>query len=365
MTIYDIALSIAISSAEVTEHLIDGFKDAKTVFEASPEELKRVCELSDTVILKLADKEHLLKAAQEELDFCTKFKIDILAKRDYTYPENLDICSDAPHILYSKGSIDFNETKDKWVAIVGTRKNTSVGNYYCDNLVRELAERHPDAVIVSGLAYGIDSIAHRSALKYGLKTVAFMAHGLDMIYPAQHRTLASNIISSGGAIVTEYRRGVKPLPPNFLARNRLVAGVSSATVVVESPMKGGAMATANIADSYSRELFAMVGRSSDDSFVGCNRLIKSNKAYMLENVKDLEYIMGWPYTNDITNTTKLSLTDEELLVYSCFCRGEEITVDEIVETSGLSVSDCLPILTSLELNDVIKQVKGMLYIKLK
>ncbi|MFI3268462.1 MAG: DNA-processing protein DprA [Rikenellaceae bacterium] len=367
MKLYDVALNLAVGAPDVVSHLINVFGSAENVIKASNDELLSRAELKDKIILRLSDRKSILERAELELEFCEKYKINILTRLDDKYPSNLEICHDAPHVLYSKGNIDFNSSTEKWIAVVGTRKNSSVGQHYCEKIVYEIAERHPDAVIVSGLAYGIDALAHRAALKYGLKTIAFVAHGLDMIYPAPHRALAKEIIDSGGAIVTEYPKDTKPLPPNFLARNRLIAGTSTATIIVETPYKGGAISTANMADSYSREIFAMVGRSTDESFVGCNKLIKSNKANMLEDIKDLEYVMGWEKTKAQTASpqVKLSLTEEEQTVYDCFSFGEEITVDEIVEKTSFSASECLPILTALELNDIIQQVKGMLYIKLK
>lgn len=367
MILYNIALSMAINSPNTTAHLIDIFSNAESVFNATNEELSNRAELNDKYILKLSNKKDILANAQCEIDFCERYKIRTLIRGAEDYPSNLSDCHNAPHVLYAKGDIDFNASLDKWISIVGTRKNTAIGNYYCETIVREIAETHPEAVIVSGLAYGIDSIAHRTALKYGLKTVAFVAHGLDMIYPSQHRSLAQEIISNGGAIVTEYTKGVQPLPSSFLVRNRLVAGVSAATVIVESPLKGGAMSTASIADSYGRDVFAMVGRSTDKSFLGCNNLIKTNRANMLENIKDLEYVMGWKRSKDTQKKRNfnLSLTDKEQVIYNCFKDGQEISIDEIIETTSMSAADCFPLLTSLELNDIIKQVKGMLYIKLR
>ncbi|MFI3261910.1 MAG: DNA-processing protein DprA [Rikenellaceae bacterium] len=367
MKIHDIALSIALKEPNVISHLVETFGNAENVLNASDDELLEEAQLSEKMLLKFSNKKGIMERAEQELEFCSKFKINILTKYDGNYPENLEECYDSPLVLYSKGNIDFNKSPEKWLAVVGTRKNTAVGEYYCTKLVSELAEKHPDVVIVSGLAYGIDSIAHRAALNYGLKTVAYVAHGLNTIYPSQHRDLAKEIIESGGAIVTEYPQGMKPYPNNFLSRNRLVAGTSAATIVVETPYKGGAISTANITDSYSRELFAMVGRTTDASFTGCNKLIKSCKANMLEDVKDLEYVMGWNETKPdmCPAQSSLSLSSEEQVVYDCFVAGEEITVDEIVEKTGLSAPECLLLLTTLELNDIIKQVKGMLYVKLK
>lgn len=363
---HDIALSIALSQPDLISHLISLYGTAENIFSQPKHALISEAGVKEKVVLKLCDHT-LFERAEKEIEFCAQFSIKILRKGDDNYPLNLENCYDSPHIIYSKGDIDFNLNSDKWIAVVGTRKNSSTGFCYTDNLIEQIACKYPDAVIISGLAFGIDAIAHRAAIKCGLKTVAFMAHGLDMIYPSMHRNLAKEIINSGGAIATEYQQGTIPHRNFFLQRNRLVAGVSMATIVVESPIIGGAIATANIADSYSRELFAMPGRATDNSFKGCNKLIKTNKAYMLESVEDLEYIMGWQSDKSLhtTQTHKYSLSDSEKIVFDCFTKGEEITKDEIIEKTGMPASEVMALLTTLEINDVIKQVKGMLYIRIK
>lgn len=367
MSIEDIALSMLNLKPDVCSHLIEVFGSVESIFTASKEDLASKAELNNRIILKLCDKT-LLERAKEELMFCERYGIRILNRMEEEYSDNLRDCFDAPHNIYVKGGVDFNHNHSRWIAVVGTRKNSTTGYSYCKKIIEDIAEKYPDTVIVSGLAYGIDAIAHQTAIDCGLKTVAFVAHGLDTIYPSLHRDLAKRIIEHGGAIATEYPRNTAALPANFLQRNRLVAGVSVATIVVESPLRGGAMATANITDSYSRELFAMPGRSTDASFSGCNNLIKSSKANMLENIADFNYIMGWnsqcTQTSAVVNE-KLSLTDDELAVYNCFYGSDEISQDEIIEQTGFHASKCMTLLTTMELNDIIKQVKGKLYIKMR
>lgn len=364
--LYDVALAMASLDPEVVRVLVDVLGSSKDIFQSDFNQLISAG-LKDKYALKLCDKE-LLVRAKAEIEFCDKYKIDILVRGARSYPDRLGQCSNSPHLLYKMGSLDINDDSRKWVAVVGTRKNSSAGYSCCRKLIEDIADRYPETVIVSGLAYGIDAIAHQTALDCGLKTIAFLAHGLDEIYPKQNRSLAKRILDNGGAMCTEYPRSTQILKPNFLKRNRLVAGVSEAVVVVESPLKSGAISTANIADSYGRELFAMPGRVTDSSFAGCNKLIKSSKANLLENIDDLEYVMGWTPSSKVMleqGVAKLSLTEQEMSIYNCFRGSEELSLEQIVEMLSIPASECMMHLTTLELSDVVKQVKGKLYIKLK
>lgn len=225
------------------------------------------------------------------MDFVNCHNIRTLFLTDSCYPPLLSEAVDAPVLLFVLGNADLSATPA--VSLVGTRRCTAYGTNFCKQFVTELAPQFPGADIISGLAYGIDAAAHTAALENNLQTVAVVAHGLDMIYPAAHRDLASRIIASGGAVVSEYPTGVKPLQGNFLKRNRIVAGLSELTIVAESEVRGGAMSTANLAFSYSREVMALPGRASDISSSGCNLLISREKARIYISMPETIKLMGW------------------------------------------------------------------------
>lgn len=361
----DIALSMLGLAPDTLLHLFDYYGSSSEILAATVEDLVRRAELSPKVAARIVGSANYQRACQE-LDFIEKYKIRPLTLNSEDYPSNLQGLYDAPALLYVKGEIDFNVSPLKWVAFVGTRKMSPSGEVATQKLIAQLSETYPDTVIVSGLAYGIDGTAHRAAIKHGLKTVAVVAHGLDTLYPAQHRELAKTIISTGGAIVTEYPSGTFPGKQNFLARNRIVAGLSAATVVIESPGKGGSLVTADIADSYGREVMAVPGRITDPSFVGCNQLIKSNKANMVESAADIAYLMKWGEpTTAPANVLRFraALTPDEQTVFDSFSTGEELSREAIIERCNLPAQVVMRCLTCMQINGTIKTVKGMMYIK--
>ena len=229
-----------------------------------------------------------LTRAEQELKWIEQEGINHLFYADIKYPIRLKQCEDAPLNLFYKGNIDWEN--DKFISIVGTRKATNFGKSFTDKLVKDLAVYNP--VIVSGLAHGIDGAAHKAALKYGLKTIAVFAHGLDRVYPAAHANLAQTI-TTNGCLLSDYLSGTTPLPQNFASRNRIVAGLSDATIVVESAAKGGSLITADIANSYNREVFAVPGNPSEKNAKGCNYLIKSQQAILLESATDIIKGLNW------------------------------------------------------------------------
>lgn len=361
----DIALSMLGLAPDTLLHLFDYYGSSTDILAATLDDLTQRADLSPRVAARIVSS-HNYERANQELDFITKYKIRAISVNCEDYPSNLQGLFDAPALLYVKGEIDFNVSPLKWVAFVGTRKMSPAGEVAAQKLIAQLSETHPDATIVSGLAYGIDGIAHRAAIKHGLKTVAVVAHGLDTLYPAQHRELAKSIISTGGAIVTEYPSGTFPAKPNFLARNRIVAGLSAATVVVESPGKGGSLVTADIADSYAREVMAVPGRITDPSFSGCNQLIKSNKANMIESAADIAYLMKWGEpTSLLANQLRFraALTADEQAVFDSLSSGEEVSREAIIERCQLPAQVVMRCLTCMQINGTIKTVKGMMYIK--
>lgn len=346
-------------------HLLSVYGSAKEVLQASYKSLTQEAELNGRLADRLILSRNMDKVAAE-MTFIEKYNIRVLCYDCPDYPKSLMFCSDAPFVLYCKGDIDLNAGNEHYVSIVGTRRMSDFSMVNCDMIVSRLAEFYPNTVVVSGLAHGIDSIAHTSALKYGLKTIAVVAHGLDTIYPQDNRPLAESIIRNSGAIITEYPFGTNSLQRYFLERNRIVAGLSVATIMVESPIKGGSLVTADIADSYGREVFTFPARLTDKSCGGNLKLLKNNKANLLIDIDDMEYVLGWE--RDKKRDSKLfevHLTDEEQQVYDLFDKYDHISVDHIVELCHFGISRANSILTDMEINGIIKSVLGRMFIKLR
>ena len=304
----------------------------------------------------------VLPRAVKEIEFIQKHSINHLFFTEEKYPGRLSQCDDAPLMLYSKGEITFKLRPV--LSIVGTRRATEKGKIVCEKFVQELAERYPDLVVVSGLAYGIDICAHRTALRYGLDTVSVVAHGLDRIYPYLHRTEAKEMIEKGGAVITEFLSGTIPDRYNFVQRNRIVAGLADAVVVVESGIKGGALITARIASSYNRDVLAFPGHPTDDISKGCNYLIKRNIAALIEDVDDLEYALGWErrVKKEEDATQRKLFTDfsseEEELLYTILTEEKELTASELSIKSKLPVSKVNALLLNLEFAGLVKSLPG-------
>ena len=232
-----------------------------------------------------------LRRAEKELAFAEKYHLKICFYEDADYPSRLKACADAPLLFYMKGDVDLEA--GKILSVVGTRKMTSYGRCQTEDLIANLAGAFPDLLIVSGLAYGVDVCAHRKALACGLPTLAVVAHGLDSVYPSQHRAVAREMISSGGGMLSEFPSGTEPYRSNFVQRNRIVAGLCDACLVIESPEKGGSLITARMARDYDREVFALPGRPVDANSRGCNLIIKQQVATLVESAEDIVREMNW------------------------------------------------------------------------
>lgn len=306
--------------------------------------------------IKAAD---VLTRAEQELEFIHKHDIKVLYFTDDDYPQRLTHCADAPIALYVKGSTGLNA--NRVIGIVGTRQASEDGRVNCERLIEELATRYPETMVVSGLAYGIDVCAHKAALKYGLPTFGVLAHGLDRIYPSLHRNVARQMIEEGG-LITEFMSGTNPDKPNFVRRNRVVAGLVDALVMVESGIKGGAIITARIAQSYNRDVLAFPGRVSDELARGGNYLIKNNIAALIENVEDLEYALGWE-CQEKREATQGALfisfnSAEEECLYNVLVQNKELTANELSHKSGIPVSRVSATMLSLEFNGLVKCLPG-------
>lgn len=362
MTIDDLILVLANINAKELLFLVESVGSAKGVVSLSESELRDLG-LGAPSIERLKSSDTYSKAEQE-MSFIEKYNIRTLVFGTPEYPKLLGECCDAPYILFVKGDLDFNDS-DKWISIVGTRKYSSYGLSMTGGLVKEFAAKYADGVVVSGLANGIDTIAHKAALENNLKTVAVLAHGFKTIYPIDNRTLAAKIIAEGGALVTEYTSDKMPLPHCFLQRNRIVAGLCGATLIIESPMKGGSMNTAATANSYSREVFALPGRANDDGSQGTNNLIKSTRASMVTSFSDVEAVMGW---ESIKKKSELDLFDVPLQgyereIYKMLAGGEK-SIDEMTEKMGINASDFSSIIGKMEIMGFVKAIRGRMYIRI-
>ena len=302
-----------------------------------------------------------LSRARVEVDFMVRHHITPLYLGEDNYPRLLAESGNPPVILYMLGNTDLNPEYS--LSIVGTRKSTPGGNAFCSRLTEEIARHFPKALIVSGLAYGIDAAAHSGALAAGLPTAAVLGHGLDMIYPAAHRGLASTIIQRGGALLTEYPSGTRPHRNHFLERNRIVATISQGVLLGESPEKGGAMSTASIAFSYTREVMAVPGRPTDAMSRGCNSLIKSNKASMVEGFDDVCRILKWtvPSETSVAKTGSLfpELCGETKAVYDYMVtKSDPESVDSISYGTSIPVVRLLTLLTDMEFDGLVERHPG-------
>ena len=310
-----------------------------------------------------ADK--LLIEAEHEMEYIRKEGIQPLFYLDENFPSRLRECEDAPIMLYIKGEVDFRVPKV--LSIVGTRKATEYGKACTEEIVDYLAERYPDLLVVSGLAYGIDIAAHKAALKNKLKTVAVLGHGFKLIYPSLHINYAKKIMEQG-ALITEFQSYHKPDPGNFVSRNRIIAGLADATVVVESAIKGGALITAELANSYNRDVFAVPGRETDTFSRGCNNLIKKNQAALVENGADIESAMGWFRGKDKPGTIQkslfISLTPEEEKILHYLEETGESPLDEISVSLEMPVARTSATLLNLEFNGLVKTLPGNYYRKI-
>jgi len=309
---------------------------------------------------KIKNKD-VLKRAEKEIEFINKYKIDVFFYTDSGYPRRLKNCVDSPVILYTKGKMNLNE--ERVVSIVGTRHATDYGKKLCEELIENFAVRNYKILVVSGLAYGIDIHAHKSALKFNLPTIGVVGHGLDKMYPSLHADIARKMLANGG-LVSDFPSGSKIDPANFIRRNRIVAGLADATIVVESAIKGGALITADIAFSYNRDVFAFPGRTDDIYSKGCNQLIRKNGASLIEGINDLEYFMGWESTNkekSVQASLFYDLNPEEEKVVELLTRKNPLFIDEISSELKMPGSKVSSLLMNMEFKNMLVSLPGKMY----
>ncbi len=312
--------------------------------------------------LKNADKSAILDRAEKELNFIKQQKINVHFFTDDNYPRRLSYCEDAPLLLFSKGTT--NTEVSKVISVVGTRLATDNGLDLCEKLIADLARRHPNTLVISGLAYGIDICAHRAALRNNLPTIAVLAHGLDRVYPGVHNNTAREIIKQG-MLLTEFFMDTNPDRPNFVRRNRIVAGMADAVVVVESAKKGGALITAGIASSYNRDVLAFPGRVNDEFSQGCNKLIKSNIAALIESIEDLEYALGWESSKKAHSSQRTLFasvdTPEEKTIMEVLYQEKEMNLNLLSIQCGMPVSKLSATLLDLEFKGLVKSRPGGIF----
>ncbi|MDA3780758.1 MAG: DNA-processing protein DprA [Bacteroidales bacterium] len=345
----------------IARNLISYVGSVDGIFKETAGHLQRIPNIGPQLVSNITNNKMYFKKAEKEIEFIIKNNIKAQFYLDKDYPARLKNCPDAPMILYSKGNVDFDVSKV--ISIVGTRNATERGIENCKNLIEKLKPHN--VIIVSGLAYGIDICAHNAALENGLDTIAVLGHGLDNLYPSIHRPIAKEIINNG-ALVTDFTSEAKFLRTNFVRRNRIIAGLSDATIVIESAIKGGALITADIANSYNRDVFAFPGRVSDKYSIGCNKLIKSNKAVLIESIADIEYILGWEQNhskNNIQTKLFIEFSEEEKIVLSALKDSDPVTIDRICLKVNMPSSKVSPILLGLEFQGVVKSLPGKAYKK--
>ena len=336
---------------------------ATAIFQHRKELSQLVPDISEKMI-KALDCPEALKRAEEELIFAEKNQIQCLTFHDNAYPARLRECDDAPLVLYYRGNAELNALKV--ISIVGTRRATPYGLDLCNAFIRDLSELCPDILIASGLAYGIDIQAHRTALQYNFPTVGVLAHGLDRIYPSAHRKTAISMLDQGG-LLTEFMSGTNPDKQNFVKRNRIVAGMCDATIVVESAAKGGALITAELAESYHRDCFAFPGRITDTYSAGCNNLIKNNRASLIINAEDFVQAMSWACPNKAKNSNIQrelfpELSEEEKLIVQVLEKNTDgMQINNLVVACNIPINQINAILFELEMKGVIKVMAGGIY----
>lgn len=340
--------------------MVSHLGSAEAVFNASKSKLLTIPGIGEKTVAGLNFDAALQKAA-DELKFADKNGIDIIFYTDSRYPKRLKNCFDSPILLYSKGNANLNARRI--ISIVGTRNATDYGKQLCEQLIEELQQY--DVLVISGLALGIDVTAHKECLKRAVTTVGVLGHGLDRIYPAQNKITADKMLENGG-LLTEYPSRTIPDRENFPQRNRIVAGIADATIVIEASIKGGALITAEIANSYNRDVFAFPGRVGDVYSEGCNFLIRNNKAALLTCVADLAYSLGWEKPDTAAPIEQfilpLDLSADERAIFEIIQQHKApLAIDELTIKTNMPMSQLAMNLLNMEMQGFIRSLPGKMY----
>ncbi len=354
--LHTLALTYIPGIGPVNQRKILALTDPKALWSLSKKEQNEIFR-GRKDILPYLQSSQCLDLASKELDFCQKNNIEVLLHSSQLYPEKLKNCIDSPLVLFKKGSHDFSQKLH--IGIVGTRKMTQYGKKFIEEFTNEIASQ--DVAIVSGLAYGCDIEAHKSSIKNGIPNVAALAHGLNRISPSAHKKEAAEL-QENGALVSEYSTFHNAEPINFVLRNRIIAGISDAVIVVESDKKGGALATAQYANSYNREVFALPGRVEDRYSLGCNQLIQSNQAYMIRNATDLlNYFNLKSNPKPIQKELFIELGQDEQLIYDFLLKKGKQQIDQISLGLDMPLFRLNSLLLEMELKHLIKVFSGKFY----
>ena len=357
--LFQVALTMVPNIGSVQAKILtEQFGTAENIFKAKKKELEcieGIGEIKAHSIKKFED----FAEAEDELKFVEKYKIETLFLTDKKYPQRLLTCYDSPTLLYYRGNADLNQSKI--VSIIGTRHNTDYGKTITEELVEGL--QGLNVLIVSGLAYGIDAISHKAAIQNNLATVGVLGHGLDKIYPSAHHALAKQMLYNGG-LLTEFRKTTLADKHNFPRRNRIVAGMADCTIVIETAVKGGSMITAELANGYNRDVFAFPGKISDSRSLGCNWLIKNNKAILITGVEDLVEQMSWVNKKKKAKTQRelfITLSNEQQIIIDLLKQKDCIHVDELYLKSGLNSSMVASTILGLEFENIVASLPGKMY----
>lgn len=358
--LFQIALTLVPNIGDVhAKALVHLYGDAQSIFKAKKKELEAI-EGIGTVRAKSIKDFTGFTTAEEEITFIEKYKISPLFITSKNYPQRLLNCYDCPVILYYRGTADLNTAKI--ISFVGTRSNSEYGKLVCEKLVAQLAEQN--ILVVSGLAFGIDTIAHKAALKHHLQTVGVLAHGLGRMYPPQNKLLAKQMTEQGG-LLTDFISNTNPDKQNFPKRNRIVAGMCDALIVIESGKKGGSLITAELANGYNKDVFAIPGKVTDIRSEGCNYLVKQNKASLITSAEDLVELMNWAPKEKSKQKKQrelfIELTPDEKIIVDILQEKESIQIDELYFKAGLSSSAVAAALLMLEMQNVVISLPGKLY----
>ncbi|MCU0370295.1 MAG: DNA-processing protein DprA [Bacteroidales bacterium] len=356
---YRIALTLIPGIGDVNgKKLVAYCGGAEAVFREKKKNLLKIPGVGEAIANAVTRKDIFAKA-EKEAGFIRQYQITPLFYLDPEYPDRLKHCEDGPMMIYFKGKADL--CMKRILSVVGTRMPTDYGKAMCEQVIQDFSGQ--GVMIVSGLAYGVDTAAHRAALAAGLPTVGVLAHGLDQIYPFVNRPLAEKMVENGG-LLTEFLSGTSLNRDYFPRRNRIIAGIADATLVIESAMKGGALITADIANSYSRDVFALPGRATDAKSCGCNQLIKTNKAALIHSAADISYMMGWdrsPRHDQVQQKLFSELTEQEKVILGILDVRKEAGIDEIYLNSGMTASKVASILLKLEFDGIVRSMPGKRY----
>lgn len=355
---YQISLTLVPGVGNVlAKKLLSHCGSAEAIFLEKKKLLLKIPGIGKTVADAIANHE-VQERVNEEIAFVERYNIQPLFYSDADYPQRLKECHDAPIILYYMGNSDLNA--EKILAVVGTRTPTDYGRILCDKIIGEL----DNVLIISGLAYGIDACAHRAALKYELKTVGVLAHGLDRMYPPQNELLAKEMLTHGG-VITEFMSKTNPDRENFPQRNRIVAGMADAVLVVETAKKGGSLITATLANTYNRDVFCIPGKVTDTKSSGCNWLIRSNRAALVESGDQIKEMMGWDENKTKVGVVQKSifptLSPDEEIIYKILETNKESSIDFIVNHAEMSSSKVSAALLNMEFENIVKALPGRMY----